>query len=165
MNYPSKSWQQYFFILLALLVIVSECYILSLTSYADDQVRIESEINMENKEINQRIEEYYNAMVTGDMHLLAAILDDNFSLTHITGYVQPKNEWLTQMEDGQFIYYNIDVQSTEIKVKQNQLKIESQTITDATVYGIHNKWHLQLVTEMEKNNNQWVIIRTIATTW
>ncbi|KUN59168.1 hypothetical protein AQJ46_40560 [Streptomyces canus] len=36
------------------------------------------------------------------------LLADGCTLTHITGYVQPKGEWLSQMRAGQFLYHGIE---------------------------------------------------------
>ncbi|MFC8661279.1 nuclear transport factor 2 family protein [Streptomyces sp. NPDC057199] len=51
---------------------------------------------------------YIEAMSHGDTETLADLLSDGFTLTDMTGYVQPKNEWLPQMREGQFLYHSID---------------------------------------------------------
>lgn len=138
--------------------------ILSSQSYAE-QTRTISEQQMKDKEINQHIKRYYDAMIAGDIDALATMLDDHFTLTHITGYIQPKTEWLTQMQEGQFVYYQIKEQSSAITIIDHRVHIASKTITDAKIYGMRNNWRLQLITDMEKRNNQWLITKTVASTW
>jgi hypothetical protein len=46
---------------------------------------------------------HLRAMVAGDTDALSALLADGFTLTHMTGYVQPATEWLTQMDEGRCV--------------------------------------------------------------
>ncbi|MFE5621112.1 nuclear transport factor 2 family protein [Streptomyces virginiae] len=39
---------------------------------------------------------YLDAMLEGDTATLDELLAEEFTLTHMTGYVQPKAEWLAQ---------------------------------------------------------------------
>lgn len=96
--------------------------ILNPQSYAE-QVRTISEQQMKDKEIHQHLKRYYAAMIAGDIDALVIMLDDHFTLTHITGYIQPKTEWLTQMQEGQFIYYQIKGQSSAITIIDHQAYI------------------------------------------
>lgn len=48
----------------------------------------------------------YAGMLSRDTHALGALLADEYTLTHMTGYVQPKEEWLRQIESGQMRYHS-----------------------------------------------------------
>jgi 2C-methyl-D-erythritol 2,4-cyclodiphosphate synthase len=48
------------------------------------------------------------AMVAGDIGELDNILAEEFTLTHMTGYVQSKSEWLDAMDTGQMQYHRIE---------------------------------------------------------
>jgi hypothetical protein len=39
-------------------------------------------------------------MSSSDTGALGELLADDFALTHLSGYAQPKNEWLTQLRAG-----------------------------------------------------------------
>ncbi|WP_342609761.1 hypothetical protein [Vibrio tritonius] len=39
------------------------------------------------------LDELHNAMVAVDINRLDDVLEDDYSLQHITGYEQPKREW------------------------------------------------------------------------
>ncbi|MFE1312578.1 nuclear transport factor 2 family protein [Streptomyces sp. NPDC058755] len=47
-------------------------------------------------------------MTDGDTETLDELLAPDFTLTHITGYVPPKGEWLTQMRAGQFDDHGVE---------------------------------------------------------
>lgn len=52
------------------------------------------------------------AMVERDQATLERILAETMTLTHMTGYVQSRQEWIAQIMDGQMKYYS----STEERV-------------------------------------------------
>ncbi|KOU73311.1 hypothetical protein ADK57_08935 [Streptomyces sp. MMG1533] len=105
------------------------------------------------------------AMNEGDTEALDAMLDDGFTLTHMTGYVQPKTEWLSQMRDGRFVYHAIDEKNTALDIEGDTVRLVTRTVTDATVYGTRANWRLQLTTDYARTGNTWAMIRTVATTW
>ena len=45
-----------------------------------------------------------DAMISRDMDALDACLTEDFTLTHMTGYVQSRTEWLSEMAAGEFRY-------------------------------------------------------------
>lgn len=56
-------------------------------------------------------------MSRGDTETLARVLSDGFTLTHMTGYVQPKTEWLSQMREARFVYHSIDEKHMTLNVR------------------------------------------------
>ncbi|WP_159106869.1 nuclear transport factor 2 family protein [Streptomyces rishiriensis] len=108
---------------------------------------------------------YLSAMDEGDTKALDDLLEDGFTLTHMTGYVQPKAEWLAQMRQGQFVYHVIDEKKTTLDIDGDTARLVARTVTDATVYGTRADWRLQLVTDYARQGDTWVTLRTVATTW
>ncbi|MEV4130585.1 nuclear transport factor 2 family protein [Dactylosporangium sp. NPDC049742] len=106
-----------------------------------------------------------DAMAGGDTDALDVLLDAGFTLTHITGYRQPKAEWLTQMRAGQFVYHGIEERSIEVAVAGNNARLVGRIVTDATVYGTRAQWPLQLVLDYARTGESWIALRSIATTW
>ena len=105
------------------------------------------------------------AMTEGDTESLDALLDDGFTLTHITGYPQPKDEWLSQMRAGQFVYHGIEEKKVTVDVEGDTARLVGRIVTDATVYGTHADWPLQLTTDYARENGTWTALRSVATTW
>lgn len=125
--------------------------------------------------------EFTAAMIAGDTTRLRDLVADGYTLTHMTGYRQPFEEWLTEMAAGEFRYYSVvesDV-SVDIDVSvaisdgglpDGHATLDAHTITDARVYGSRNTWRLRLVTTYERHDNlrhgpTWLATRTIASTW
>ncbi|MGV9339975.1 nuclear transport factor 2 family protein [Streptomyces sp. NPDC003688] len=110
---------------------------------------------------------YLDAMAEGDTPSLDALLDDGFTLTHMTGYVQPKAEWLAGMRAGQFVYHSIDEVDTALDAdnEDGTARLTARTVTDAKVYGSRAHWRLLLTTEYARRDDTWIPLRTVATTW
>lgn len=108
---------------------------------------------------------HLRAMVTGDTDALGALLADDFSLTHMTGYVQPAAEWLSQIDDGQFTYHRVDERSTNLDLHDDAARIVGRIVTDATVYGTRASWRLQLELDYVRCNDTWLAVRSVASTW
>ena len=73
-----------------------------------------------------------DAMVTGDVDILNGLLADDYTARHITGYEQPKAEWLAQIRDGHFVYHRIDQQCLDIRVDGDAATLTSRDIMSVT---------------------------------
>ena len=94
------------------------------------------------------------------------LLTADFTLTHITGYVQPRSEWLTEMDAGQFRYHAVEQQGEPlIQVAGDSATLTHRIITDATVYGSRNRWRLAFVQTFVRGDGAWLASKSVATTW
>jgi hypothetical protein len=96
---------------------------------------------------------------------LDKILDVNFTLTHITGYVQSKNEWLNEVTSERMKYYAYEEVKTFVEVNGNKATFIGQNILDARIWGSRNKWPLQQTMQLENQNRNWIILNSVATTF
>ncbi|MER6080395.1 nuclear transport factor 2 family protein [Streptomyces sp. NPDC001833] len=83
------------------------------------------------------------ALATGDIEALEYLLDEGFTLTHVNGYVQPKNEWLTQMRAGQFVYHSVEEKNLDAEVTGSTAHLAGRTVVDTTVSGTRDTWQVQ----------------------
>ncbi len=93
------------------------------------------------------------------------ILDTHFTLTHITGYVQPKVEWLSEIESESMKYYSYKEVKTIVKIEENKATFVGQNLLDARIWGSRNTWRLQQTMYLEKRNEKWIILKSVATTF
>lgn len=107
----------------------------------------------------------FDAMVRGDTTALDALLDDRFTLTHITGYEQPKAEWLAEMRAGQFRYHRIDPRTVTVALAGDTASLVGRFVVDATVYGSRSLWRLQLAQQYTRQAGRWTATASAATTW
>jgi ketosteroid isomerase-like protein len=105
------------------------------------------------------------AMTDGDTDALDDLLADGATLTHMTGYVQPKREWLAQMREGRFDYHGIVEKDLDVEVDGDTARLVGRTVTDATVYGTRADWRLQLTMDYASENGAWIVVGSTASTW
>jgi hypothetical protein len=105
------------------------------------------------------------AMVDGDTETLAELLTEDFSLTHMTGYFQPKKEWLAQMRAGQFVYHDAQERNVSLHIQGDTAHLVGRIVTDAAVYAARAKWPLQLTMDYVRTDGRGLASRSEATTW
>jgi hypothetical protein len=105
------------------------------------------------------------AMVAGDVAALDAILAGEFTLTHMTGHVQVKAEWLDDIATGQMQYHRVETVETTVSAEGTLTALKARTLTDATIWGSRATWRLMLRSWFEPCGDKWVIARTVASTW
>lgn len=104
-------------------------------------------------------------MIEKDTAEMNKILDEGFTLTHITGYVQPKKEWLLEIESERMKYYSAKEVKAEVLIDGDKAKFVSQNVLDARIWGTRNNWRIQQTMRLEKRNGKWIILNSLATTF
>jgi len=105
------------------------------------------------------------AMISKNIQVIDKILDPLFTLTHITGYVQSKEEWLAEIETELMKYYSCQELKTSVMVNGNKATFVGQNLLDARIWGTRNTWHLQQTMFFKKQGENWIILNSIATTF
>lgn len=106
-----------------------------------------------------------DAMVAGDVAELDSILADDFTLTHMTGYVQSRSEWLNSIESGEMRYHRMETVEATLSAEGTQPELTARNLTDATIWGSRATWRLTLRSWFEPRGDGWRIARTVASTW
>lgn len=107
----------------------------------------------------------YRAMLGAEIERLRMLLDDGFSLTHMTGYRQPKREWLAAIESGKMRYHATEEKSVAVNLHGDHAVVVDRSVVTATIYGSSDTWNLQLTTDYERTTAGWIALRTVATTF
>ena len=107
------------------------------------------------------------AMVKKDISRLDMILGDRMTLTHMTGYVQPKLEWIDQIQNEEMQYLESKEEAIkDIRVEEIWGQLTGQNLVTAKIWGgSKNVWSLQVKMYFEKNNGRWVISKQVASTY
>lgn len=104
-------------------------------------------------------------MIDRNISEINKIVDKNFTLTHITGYVQSKEEWFSEIQTERMKYYSYKEVKTSVNINGDQAVFVGQNILDARIWEMHNNWRLQQYMQLEKRNGKWIILRSVATTF
>lgn len=89
----------------------------------------------------------YQAMLEGDTEALASLLEPSYTLTHMTGYEQPKAEWLEQISSGRMRYHSARERGRVVAVSGDTASLVSRDVVEATIWGSRGTWSLQLTTD------------------
>ncbi len=104
-------------------------------------------------------------MIDKNTTAIDKIVDANFTLTHITGYVQPKEEWFSEIESERMKYYSYKEVKITVKIDGDKAIFVGQNLLDARIWGTRNNWRLQQTMQLEKRNGKWIILKSVATTF
>lgn len=132
------------------------------------QVKLKPTENMEtyNKEqILDITRQLTQLMIDRDTNAINKIVDADFTLTHITSYVQSKNEWFSEIESERMKYYSYKEVKTSVKIEGNSATFVGENILDARIWGSRNNWRLKQTMQLEKRNGKWIILKSVATTF
>ncbi len=114
------------------------------------------------KELTRAHRELYRGMLQADTALLGDLLDDDYTLTHLTGYVQPKKQWLEQIDSGDARYHSVQPHSVTIAIEGDRAVLIGRDVVDATFGGERGTWNLQFTTDYERRSADWIALRTIG---
>lgn len=104
------------------------------------------------------------AMVDKDIVKLNEILAPSMELRHMTGYQQPKLEWIDQIQNGEMKYFSsVEENIEDVKIDGNSASLVGQNKVKASVWGSGvATWSLQMKMEFTKNNGKWIIANQYA---
>jgi ketosteroid isomerase-like protein len=104
-------------------------------------------------------------MVAGDADALGALLADDFTLVHMTGYRQPRAEWLADVRSGAMTYHSMEDVDVSVDVSGDAPVVTARTHTAATIWGASGTWPLQLRITFKRAVSSWIAAGTVASTW
>lgn len=107
------------------------------------------------------------AMVDKDIVKLNEILAPSMQLQHMTGYIQPKLEWIDQIQNGEMKYFSsVEENIKDVKIDGNTGSLVGQNKVKASVWGSGvATWPLQMKMEFAKSNGKWLITNQYASTY
>ncbi|WP_320018470.1 nuclear transport factor 2 family protein [Labilibaculum manganireducens] len=106
---------------------------------------------------------FIKLMIDRDTSRMNEIVDENLSLTHITGYVQPKKEWFAEIVSESMKYYSAQAVFSKADIKGDKAKCVVRHLLDARIWGSRDIWRLQQTFQLEKRDEKWLIRESVAT--
>lgn len=87
------------------------------------------------------------AIVEKDLVTLNKILSENMTLSHMTGYVQPKMEWIDQIQNDEMQYFSSKEENIkDAKIDGNHASLVGQKPSKSSNLG---RWSQCLATSNE----------------
>ena len=148
--------------------VLSLAFILTTTaacSQTRSKPKNEMELETDKSQVLEVTRQLTQSMIDRNLVELDKILDTDFTLTHITGYVQSREEWLSEIESESMKYYSYKEVKISVKIDGDKATFIGQNLLDARIWGSRNTWRLQQTMQLEKRNGNWVILKSVATTF
>ncbi|OUQ51639.1 hypothetical protein B5E60_11885 [Alistipes sp. An116] len=125
-----------------------------------------TDMDTDREQIAHCYHDMYRAMIAKDTASLDSLLDDSFTLIHMTGMRQSKAEYLRSIAQGTLNYYSCEDTQLDITVKDNRALLIGQSRVNAAVFGggCHT-WRLQLDIDLEKKDGHWLMTEARASTY
>lgn len=123
---------------------------------------MEKNIDNDTYEVLAVIRRLSELMIERDTSAMNKILDNEYTLTHITGYVQPKAAWFEEVMKESMKYYSVKEVSINPTLNGNRATVRVDNLVDARIWGSRNTWRLRQQIALEKRNRNWIILRSVA---
>ena len=108
-------------------------------------------------EVLERFKEFQQAMIDKDESALNNIMDESYTLTHMSGKIQTKQEYIIDIIGGVLNYYHSTIKEPKIIVNDIYARLTADVELDAKVYGIKGRWTLNTNITMKKINGKWYL--------
>ncbi|MBE6509017.1 MAG: nuclear transport factor 2 family protein [Methanobrevibacter sp.] len=115
------------------------------------------QLTQDQEDVLGRFIEFQRAMIEKDSEKLNEIMNDNYTLTHMSGKTQTKEEYVDEIMDGTLNYYESTIDNPSITIKGNKALLKADVTLDAKVYGMKGTWTLHSRQTMEKIGEKWYL--------
>ena len=110
------------------------------------------------EDVLERFMDFQEAMIEKNLEKLNEIICDNYTLTHMSGKTQTKQEFIDEIMDGTLNYYKSTINNPDITLfGENKAIFKADVTLDAKVYGMKGTWTLHSQQTLEKINDKWYI--------
>lgn len=108
----------------------------------------------------------YLLMINKDTRQLAELLSDRFTLHHMTGMVQSKQEFLQAVRQGTLNYFSASHENIDIQIRGYDALLTGDSLVLAAVFGGgKHTWKLRQTISCKKIGDTWFIEKSVASVY
>ncbi len=105
-------------------------------------------------------------MLAAGTRNLKPLLAEDFTLVHMTGYAQPRDEWLAQIDSGRMRYFSSEEDEVAaVKVENHRATLRGRSRVKAKIWGAQGTWPLQMDIDFVLVNGSWLMQHGVASTY
>jgi ketosteroid isomerase-like protein len=86
------------------------------------------------------------------------IFDDDLIFVHLNGNITSKNEWISQLRSGRFIYNAIEVKEVSAKSYGDAAVLVGKAEYTVTMTGFRSKYRLVYTEVYAKKDGRWKLV-------
>jgi ketosteroid isomerase-like protein len=112
-------------------------------------------------------QQFADAMERNDADALGALLDDDFTLGHMTGYRQPRAEWIADIAAGNTAYHSVRTLELVVEaVDTDTPVVTARTETDVTIGGERGSWRTAFTVRYRRAvDGGWTAVSADGSSW
>lgn len=116
--------------------------------------------------IKELYKEYWDCMISKDIAGLDAMMTDDYVLMHMTGKRQDKKDFFRSVRSGELNYYSAEHDEITADVSGEKATLIGKSKVAAAVYGGgKSRWRLRGDFTLRKENGQWKLVSSRASTY
>ena len=120
----------------------------------------------EQESLRDMYRRYWQYMIAKDADGLRALMAEDYSLLHMTGFRQSAEGFLKGLLDGTFNYYTAEHDSIDAEIDGDRAVMTCRSRVSASVYGGKRRtWRLQGDFTLRKERGEWRFTGSKASTY
>ena len=123
-------------------------------------------VNTEEAVITEMYRKQWACMVAKDISGMKDLFSNAFTLTHMTGVTQSKEDFLRSIQDGTLNYYSAVHDEIRVDINGDTAYLKGKSVVNAAVYGGgRHTWHLQGDYTLKRMDGKWLFTASKASTY
>ncbi len=107
-------------------------------------------------EVLEAFNRFQEAMCSGDVGAIDALIEPGTRMTHGGGAKQDKDDWLEEVASGSMRYYSSEIASADIRVEGDWAVIDPVCKLDARIWGFRKVWKVSIRNAFHNVNGKWL---------
>ena len=101
---------------------------------------------------------YCQAMTDADIDTMRELVSEDMIYTHMSGMQQTREEYFSDITDGNLRYFTIGIDNPVIKVDGDKALITYTSVLNANAYGSRGTYRMKGTHCYEKSDGEWILV-------
>lgn len=101
---------------------------------------------------------YCQAMTDADIDTMRELVSEDMIYTHMSGMQQTRDEYFSDITDGNLRYFTIGIDNPVIKVDGDKALITYTSVLNANAYGSRGTYRMKGTHHYEKSDGLWILV-------
>ena len=101
---------------------------------------------------------YCQAMTDADIDTMRELVSEDMIYTHMSGMQQTREEYFSDITDGNLRYFTIGIDDPVIKIDGDKALITYTSVLNANAYGSRGTYHMKGTHHYEKSDGLWILV-------
>lgn len=119
----------------------------------------DEKLSSDEEAVLHQFKRFQQAMIEKDQDELNELILEDYTLTHMSGKTQTKEEFIEEIMDGTLNYYKSTVINPKISVNGTHAQLIADVTLDAKVYGIKGVWTLHTIADFQLVEGEWLFAK------